>query len=131
MTRAIRASNAIRNKRKQMILGGTTRLIRKKPVVITEEQLNRHYEELKASFKAGMLRVRVGSPEGPHVLFKETSNDEKPKEIIKASDKEEPATEEEPAAESASEETSDEEEPSEEKPKKKKRGRPRKNKKED
>lgn len=56
-TRTLRASRPVHNGLKQFIFGGERRLVRGRPIIINEEELNRHIEELRSKAKDGILYV--------------------------------------------------------------------------
>lgn len=60
-TRVVRAHNPMHSGLKQFI-AGEYRLIRKRPLVFTEEQLAKHLQEVKNKQALGMLEVRT--PDG-------------------------------------------------------------------
>lgn len=64
-TRLTRALAPERARFKQYILGGSLRLVRNRPLVISEEQLKHFNKELEAKYKAGLIVVREDSPDGP------------------------------------------------------------------
>lgn len=64
-TRLARAQAPERHRFKQFILGGSVRLLRNRPVSITEEQFIEFKDELKAKVDNGAILVREGSPYGP------------------------------------------------------------------
>jgi len=97
-TRLARFQSPERHRFKQFILGGTTRLVRARPVPITEEQLEEHFEELKAKQKSGAVQVRHDTSDGPLFDFtKKVKKEKAPKP--KAAPKPEPAPEPEPVPE--------------------------------
>lgn len=68
-TRTVRAQNPERHRFKQFILGGTLRLVRNRPVQVTEDQFVKFYDELKGKVSSGAIVVREGSADGPFVDF--------------------------------------------------------------
>ena len=68
-TRLTRALAPERARFKQYILGGSLRLVRNRPLVISELQLKHFKPELEAKWKAGLIEVREGAPDGPVYLF--------------------------------------------------------------
>lgn len=81
-TRLARAQAPERHRFKQFILGGTVRLVRNRPVPITEEMLEKHSEELRQKNVSGALIVRVGSPDGP--LYEWPTKGHSVREVIEA-----------------------------------------------
>lgn len=97
-TRLARAQAPERHRFKQFILGGSVRLLRNRPVSISEEQLIAFKDELKAKVDSGAILIREGSPQGPIVnmdVKEEPIKEEAPKEEKPEEKKEEPAKEEE------------------------------------
>lgn len=111
-TRAARAQSPERARFQQFILGGAIRLVRGRPVSITEDVLISSFEELKAKAKQGHLMVRVGSPDGP--IYDFSSNGlKKTKKVEEKREEKEEATEQKVADKEEENTTAEKEEESE------------------
>lgn len=97
-TRLARFQAPTRNRFKQYILGGTVRLVRKRPIAISHKQLLCYHDELQRQQDVEkVLRVHVGSVEGPVFVFGQKE--------VKAAPKAKPAPKAEPAPEPVAEPT--------------------------
>lgn len=97
-TRLIRAKAPTRHRFKQYILGGSTRLVRARPVPITDQQLLAFEDELRAKVESGAIQIHRDTPDGPLYVFGEKVEQEakeEPKEVAP-----EPVAEVEEAVES-------------------------------
>jgi len=105
-------ATGFRHRFKQIICNGKLRLVRNRPVPLSEELLEKHYEELRGLQEAGVLEIRVDGHNGPVYDFgspppKETKDDE-PKDAEEAPDAPEEEMDAEPELEA--EDESEEEE---------------------
>ena len=64
-TRLARFQSPERHRFKQFILGGTVRLVRARPVPITEEMLLEHFKELSHKQTHGAIQVHHDTVDGP------------------------------------------------------------------
>lgn len=67
-TRGLRQTSATRHRFKQILCNGTIRLVRNRPVPISEEKVKEHWDELSSLSKAGVVEIREGGANG--LLFK-------------------------------------------------------------
>lgn len=70
-TRLARSKAPTRHRFKQYILGGSTRLVRARPVPISDKQLLAFEDELKSKVDSGAIQIRRDTPDGPLYVFGE------------------------------------------------------------
>lgn len=116
-TRRKRMATGFRHRFKQIICNGKIRLVRNRPVPLSEELLEKHLEELRGLQEAGVIEIRIDGHNGPVYDFgspppKEVKDDE-PKDEEEAADAPEEEMDAEPELE-AEDESDDELEEEEE-----------------
>lgn len=80
-TRLARSQSPTRHRFKQYILGGSTRLVRARPVPITDKQLFKFEDELRGKVESGAIQIHRDTPDGPLYVFGEkVETKEEPKE---------------------------------------------------
>lgn len=67
--RTARALAPTRQKFKQFVLDGKVRLVRGRPVQVTNQVLNQHKAELKSLVDQHVLEIHLGTPDGPLHTF--------------------------------------------------------------
>ncbi len=90
-TKMARKAGPAPQKYSQRFLGGAVRLTRGRHHPLTQEQLEAHWDELKAKCRVGACEVRVGTPMGPLFDFgtldtrpEEPEAHEEPEEVVDA-----------------------------------------------
>lgn len=115
-TRLTRSLAPERARFKQFILGGSTRLVRNRPLMISDTQLKHYHEELEAKWQNGLIEVREGSPDGQVYKFEKKQRRKKstppppppPEPEVVVAPEPEPEVVEEPPVEKEEEAVADE-----------------------